>query len=366
MTTSSQPRSRHPYFMHDMIQGQTDSIARILNEETSSASRLAAMIVDSARLHIVGIGTSWHAALVGEFMFRRISGRDDARAWNSFEFCIYPPKLGPDDVVIVMSHRGTKQYSARALELARQSGARTAVLTGIGSEARADLADVVVRTSETDRSSAFTISHTGAMTALALVATETGQQSGVEGADGAKAQLSQLPALVTAALGTSTQLRSLASGTKDSIRHYFTGWGPNASTAYEVSLKIKEAAYLTTEGFQLEQYLHGPFVATDEASSVTFIAHSDTDGGRTAELIKTVKETGASTAVVMMHDAVSVSGLADVTVTLPDTHEALSPIVCLIPLQLLTYWLAVETGRNPDTFRLDDPKHSAARQHYQL
>lgn len=352
--------------MHDMIQGQPDSISRILKEETSSVSRLASMIGESSRVHIVGIGTSWHASLVGEFMFRSVAGRDDARAWNSFEFCTYPPKLSADDIVIVMSHRGTKQFSARALELARQSGARTAVLTGIGSDARTDLADVVVRTSESDRSSAFTISHTGAMTALASIATETGLQSGVDGADGVKTQLSQLPALVTAALRTSSQMRSLATATKDSVRHYFTGWGPNASTAYEASLKIKEAAYLTTEGFQLEQYLHGPFVATDEDTSVTFIAHANTDGGRTADLIKTVKETGASTAVVMMHGAESVLGLADVTIALPETHEALSPIVCLVTLQLLTYWLAVESGRNPDTFRLDDPKHSAARQHYQL
>ena len=123
MTTQAERRTAHPYYMYDAIQGQPEAIARVLSEETGSVATLARSVADSRRVHVVGIGTSWHASLVGEHLLREVGGLANVRAWNSFEFCAYPPELASEDVVIVLSHRGTKRYSAQALQLAKSAGA---------------------------------------------------------------------------------------------------------------------------------------------------------------------------------------------------------------------------------------------------
>jgi len=197
MTIPPPMRHAHPYHMHEAILGQPDAISRMLAEERHSIGALADIARNVEKIHIVGIGTSWHASLVGEYLLTTVGNREDARAWNSFEFCSRPPALSESDLVIVMSHRGTKMYSAQALEHARQAGAATAIVTGVGSAANTDLADAVVRTTISDPSSAFTISHTGAMTALSMLAAELGDSP--EGTI-LKNELSRLPDLVSGAL----------------------------------------------------------------------------------------------------------------------------------------------------------------------
>ena len=143
--------------------------------------------------------------------------------------------------------------------------------------------------------------------------------------------------------------------------------GANASTAYEAALKMKEANYTTTEGLHLEQYLHGPFVSTDEGCLVTFIAPPA--GGpedRTADIMRTVTEIGARTAAIVQTGDDARAELVGTAISVPECAESFSPIVYLAPLQLLTYWLSVELGHNPDTFRLDHPRFLSARRHYTL
>lgn len=358
--TLSQERTGHPYHMHDAIMAQPRAIARVIAEERENVRRLAELVRDSARVHIVGIGTSWHAALIGEDLLRNPGGRRDARAWNSFEFCDRPTALDDDDAVIVLSHRGTKTYSALALERAHESGAATGLLTGVGSDARRELANVVVETSEPDPSSAFTISHTAALTALTMLAFElSGEDS--------SAALSTLPDAVRSAIATEDSVKDWAARSRDVERFYFLGTGLNASTSYEAALKMKEANYTTTEGFHLEQYLHGPFVSTDEGCMVTFVAPPRSGlEDRVADLMRTVAEVGARTAALLESGDDSRGDLVDTVISAPACPEVFSPIVYLVPLQLFTYWLALELGHNPDVFRLNDPKHIAARRHYTL
>ena len=358
--TLSPERTAHPYHMHDAIMGQPQAIARVISDERDNISSLANLVQKSTRVHIVGIGTSWHAALIGEDLLRNHAGRHEARAWNSYEFCDRPPPLAEDDVVIVLSHRGTKTYSARALELAHRSGAATALLTGIGSDARRDLANVVVETSEPDPSSAFTISHTSALTALTMLAVA------LSGKDPAKS-LSGLPDAVQGAISTEDAVRDWAASSTNVQRFYFVGTGTDASTAYEAALKMKEANYTTTEGLHLEQYLHGPFVSTDEGCLVTFIAPpSDDPEDRVLDIMRAATEVGARTAAVLQKGDSDRANLVDTVISVPECPGIYSPIVYLAPLQLLTYWLALELKCNPDVFRLNDPRHVSARRHYTL
>ena len=116
------------------------------------------------------------------------------QGWHSFEFCGYPPALGPEDAVIIISHRGTKTYSFLALELARERGAYTVAVTSTDPGPRLQVADVSFHTVSPERSSAFTISYTTALTVLALLASELGEILSVDlGVDGGAAKTERPP-----------------------------------------------------------------------------------------------------------------------------------------------------------------------------
>ncbi|MEE9198664.1 MAG: SIS domain-containing protein, partial [Dehalococcoidia bacterium] len=240
-----------------------------------------------------------------------------------------------------------------------EAGAITALVTCQTSQAQLELADVVIRTTYRDRSSAFTISHTGAMTALAMVAVDMGGRKDASA-------LAGLPEAVSKALELEPQVQDLAE-TYQGVKWYtFAGWGPNASTAYEVALKINEAVYAVTAAFELEQFLHGPFVATTEGCLATLVSPPGLGYERSVAIARAVKETGADVMALVQEGDTEMTGVVDKALTLPPVPEFLTPIVYLVPLQILTYWLALGAGRNPDTFRLDDPQHQAAGAHYSL
>ena len=357
MTARPTPRSTHPYYLYDCIHDQPQAIRQVLDSQGEAVKVLAERIRAAQRVHVVGIGTSWHGSLIGEYLLRQVGGRGDARASNSFEFDAYPPDLNSEDLVIVMSHSGRKHYSMRVLERAKSAGAVTALVTSTRSEGRLDLADVVLRTSYRDRSATHTISHTTAMTALMMVAVELGGND----PDGASA-LQKLPDAVASALRLEPQMQNLATQYKDAQWYIFAGWGPSTSTAYEVALKINEAAYPVATAFQLEQYLHGPFCATNEGCVVTFIAPPGPGYERALELVRANKETGAKVVALVREGDGEMASIADHSIFLPEVPEFLTPVVYLVPLHLFTYWLAMEMGRNPDTFRRHEPRHAAALQ----
>ncbi len=199
-----------------------------------------------------------------------------------------------------------------------------------------------------------------------MLAARTGASGDPQAASRFQTELERLPDLVAGALSKEDAIREWASRSMAVERFYFAGWGPNASTAYEVALKMKEASYTTTEGFQLEQYLHGPFVSTDDGCQVTFIAPPVAGTDRVIDLIAAAQAVGAGTVAIVQEDDRARSGLVDTAIEVPPTSELLSPLVYLVPLQLFTYWLAVELGRNPDVFRLNDLRHVTAQKNYRL
>ena len=148
-----------------------------------------------AGCYLVGIGTSWHAALVAESWFRHLIGKSvHVQAWHSFEFYTAPPKLAADDTVVIISHRGTKTYSFLALEMAKAAGAFTICVTSTGPGPRVQTADVMLQTVEPERSAAFTISYTTALSVLAMLALEMGKHTAeYEGLDALRHGLGDVP-----------------------------------------------------------------------------------------------------------------------------------------------------------------------------
>ncbi len=148
-------RASHPYHMHDAIREQPDRIAQWLRTEREGAERAADAAASRKRLVLVGIGTSYHAAQVGEHFVRHLTGgRERALVEQSFELVHYPLGLTAEDALIAISHRGWKNYSVQALQAARAAGALTIVVTGHEPGVGMTVADFVIPTCEQEISSA--------------------------------------------------------------------------------------------------------------------------------------------------------------------------------------------------------------------
>lgn len=368
MTQQREVRRGHPYFMYDAIQRQPQAIEEMLWKHATRAAEVAAILARRRRLYLVGIGTSWHAALVAEHWFRRFAVRSpEVQAWHSFEFCAYPPHLDDGDAVIVISHRGTKTYSFQALEMAKAKGAYTVSITATDPGPRIQAADAVLNTVEQERSAAFTVSYTSALAVLALLATSLGAWTeGDEDLPRLRAELAEVPIKATQVLAQQGAVQRVARRFQSRGRFICVGWGPNTANAYEVALKMKETSAADSEGLQVEQILHGPFCSVDQHCLVTLIAPPGPGYERAMNIARASLEVGAPVWALVQEGDSLLSGVATDFLALPPVAELWSPFLYVLPLQLFTYYLAVARGTHPDLFQQDNAKQAAARRHYDL
>ena len=368
MTQQPEIRQGHPYFMFDAIQSQPQAMEDMLRKHGTTVQGVAANVARKRRLHLVGIGTSWHAALIAEHWFQRFCAKSlQVKAWHSFEFFAYPPPLSDDDAVVVVSHRGTKTYSFQALEVAKSAGAYTVSITSTDPGPRIQVADVILNTVEQERSAAFTVSYTSALTVLAMLASAVGSwcDSSEEVAI-LRAELEEVPQKLTQILAKHIDIQKAARRFQSRSRFICVGWGPNTANAYEVALKIKETSAADSEGLQIEQILHGPFCSVDGNCLVTLIAPPGPGYGRALNVARASKEVGAPIWALVQEGDTILADLASESFTLPGLAEFWSPLAYVLPLQLFTYYLALARGTNPDLFQQDNPRQAAARQHYEL
>jgi glutamine---fructose-6-phosphate transaminase (isomerizing) len=356
-TGMEERREHHPFHMYDAILAQPEAFVRVLGRNGAAVDEFAAGTSSCGRLFIVGIGTSYHAARIGEHLFREYGGGLDGRAVHSFDFALYGPDLAPGDCVVGVSHRGTKRYTARALERAREAGCRTALVTGEGTVSVE--ADAVFRTVAQERSSAHTVSCTAAVSVLANLAGRVGYHRTGSEAFGEDLLREELPAALREALGVEEQVASLAREHVERRRIWLLGGGPSAVTAEEVALKIKETSYLQAEGMSTETMLHGPFQCVEADDLFVLIAPAGAAQGRTLEVAELVDEVGGACLIVgdgTVYSARERRQFLDV----PEVPEPFGALTCLVPLQLLAYHLALARGTNPDSFRAEDPRFARA------
>src|SRR5579864_6040637 len=199
---------------------------RTLLADWDGAAQAAAKLARAKRIFLAGIGTSFHAAHVGEYLLR-LAGAD-AWAVRSFEFVTYPRPLHADDGVIVVSHRGSKLYGDRAVQRAVEAGVLTVGITGKNSKMQG--ADIRIETVEQDPSSTHSISYTGALTRLAQIATRLAALKGnSEQAERLEQGLAQVPALMEHMLAREGEVQRIAQeAVAQQRRIYFVGAGPNA------------------------------------------------------------------------------------------------------------------------------------------
>ena len=187
---------------------QPDAVRHLLATGWDPARQAADRLLEANRVFLVGIGTSYHAALVGSWLLRAAGA--DARALLSFDVAVYPETvvLRPDDAVIVLAHTGVKRFSAEAMARARAAGATVISIGSLSAEHPGS--QLVLRTVERETSAAFTASHLAAMTVLAQVALALGEQRGVAGMVGLGAALEQLPDQIADVLAREEDVRPVA------------------------------------------------------------------------------------------------------------------------------------------------------------
>ncbi len=350
--SSSPPRSGHPYHMHDAIYAQPGALRLLTRGQGASLTAAAARLAAAPHVWLAGIGSSWHAALVGEALLARVGGLGPrARAIDAFDLVEYGSDRDPAAVVAV-THRGTNRYAAAALSKARAAGAAAVAVTGKGGDGAG--AEHVLRTVEQEASSCHTVSYTCALAMLAALAAAVGHD------DETARQLDAIPDLLAMLLGQESW-EELAARFGGRRRYWFVGGGPNTATAYEGALKLSEAAWATAVGLGCEQVLHGPWAALEPDDVVFLIAPPGPSHARCRDVARVAAEIGAPVVALVAEDDREIAPLAAETIALPAVPELLSPIVAVVPLQLLTYHLAVKAGADPDTMRAQQPAYGRAR-----
>ena len=345
--------------MYDAITAQPDAIASVIATQREQCAEVGEILAGKRRIHVVGIGTSWHAALVGASI---LADGPESFAHNSFEFCTAPPSVSPDDGVIVVSHRGTKRSSYDALDLAVASGAYTVAITSTDpGPAHPGGRRWHPHRGAGETSSAFTISYTTALTALAML--NQAMAGTLADADNG---LSELPHQIAQILAVEDTVTAIVTEHHDKRRFISAGWGANTANAYEVALKIKETSRADCEGFQIEQLLHGPFCSLDPDCLLTIIATPGDDRGRAGDLARAAEALGTPVWALSNRTDSELADAGARIFPLPDTPSYLAPIASVVPLQLFTYHLALARGTHPDLFQQDLPGQAAARVHYDL
>ncbi|MFW6075620.1 MAG: SIS domain-containing protein [Chloroflexota bacterium] len=352
----------HPYNMYRHIMDQPGAVAEVVTENRAHIDSIAGTIAGSERVFLVGIGTSHHAALAVEHFMRAYGGGIQSYPVHSFDFALYGPALTARDCVVIISHKGTKAYSVRALERAQAAGASTLLITGQGLEGKPEGADYVIQTVPLEQSATYTISYTGALAAMALLAERIGFHRTGESAVSQLFFEQELPAALEAGLRFDDEMAAWAERWGDRRRIWMTGGGPSAVTAQEVALKIKEATYLQSEGIHVEQFLHGALQNVEPEDVFILIAPEGAAQSRMFQFAEAVQEIGAPYLVVSDGTAARIAEAAEATVDVPAVPEPFTALTCLVPLQLFAYHLALCAGTHPDVFRLDDPRFASAFQ----
>ena len=306
--------------MRKTMESQPEQLERLLADPApaeAAAARLA-----GRRLLLIGIGTSWHAAHHGAWMLREAGV--EAEAVHAADAAPYERPIDAGEGVIVLSHTGSTGYSMQMLERAREAGAETLHVSGVGNGGQLETVDA-------EASYAYTASHTGALLRLAQVATALGAQLG---------PLDAVPERVAAVLDRPGPLIEVPDRLVELI-----GAGPNAWTAQEGALKIREASYVAAEGLSSEQFFHGPSVALDEQDTLVVLDGGGPAADRTEAIAGAVEATGAR--VVRFSER--------------ELGEALSVFPLTVVVQRIAAELAEARGVSPDRFRFEeDARREAA------
>ena len=307
--------------------------------------------LNAERILIVACGTSWHAGLVAEYIFEEFA-RIPVEVEYASEFRYRNPIIRENDVVIAISQSGETADTLAAIKLAKEYGAFVfGVCNVVGSSISRETHAGAYTHAGPEIGVASTKAFTTQITILTLIALRLADAKGtISKSDYFRylQEMELIPGKVEQALQTNMVAQTIANVYKDVPNALYLGRGYNFPVALEGALKLKEISYIHAEGYPAAEMKHGPIALIDESMPVFIIAPKQEHYDKIVSNIQEIKSRSGKIIAVVTEGDTQVKGLADHVIEIPETMDALSPLLTTIPLQLLSYHIAVMRGCNVD------------------
>ncbi|TNE80692.1 MAG: glutamine--fructose-6-phosphate transaminase (isomerizing) [Bacteroidetes bacterium] len=339
-----QPRS-----VYDSIRGRINVMDQSV--EMAGIKQYENKWMNLKRIIIVGCGTSWHAGLVGEYLFEDLA-RIPVEVEYASEFRYRNPVVGEDDLVIAISQSGETADTLAAIELAKSKGATIFGICNVVGASIPRASDAGAYThAGPEIGVASTKAFTAQVTALILIAIAVGQRKGSLPKDRVRTLLNELetiPSKIEKALESNDLIKVIAQEFKDSRNFLYLGRNYGFPVALEGALKLKEISYIHAEGYPAAEMKHGPIALIDEEMPVVVIATNHSNYEKVLSNIQEVKARKGKVIAVATEGDTIMRNMADYVIEIPDCDEVMIPLLATVPLQLLSYHIAVMRGCNVD------------------
>jgi glutamine---fructose-6-phosphate transaminase (isomerizing) len=308
-------------------------------------------LVNAKRILMIACGTSWHAGLVAEYVFEELC-RIPVEVEYASEFRYRNPVVEPGDVIIAISQSGETADTIVAIEKAKENGA---FIFGVVNVVGSSIARISHAGAYTHAGPEIGVASTKAFTAqlavLNMIALKVAKEKGTideKRYNHLLQELEAIPEKVATLLQTSEHIKMLATKYKDARDFLYLGRGYNFPVALEGALKLKEISYIHAEGYPAAEMKHGPIALVDESLPVVFIATKDSYHEKIISNIQEIKARKGKVLAVISEGDELIPGMADDVMTVPAADELVAPMLSVIPMQLLAYYIGVAKGLDVD------------------
>ncbi len=308
-------------------------------------------LTHAKRIIIVACGTSWHAGLVGEYLIEEFA-RIPVEVEYSSEFRYREPIIYKDDVVVAISQSGETADTLAAISKAKEAGALVlGICNVVGASIPRETEAGVYTHAGPEIGVASTKAFTAQVTVLAMMACQLGKERNVLSQDeyiNIIKELTQIPAKIEKILSQNDYFKKIAKLFKDATNFLYLGRGYFFPVALEGALKLKEISYIHAEGYPAAEMKHGPIALIDEKMPVVVIATKDKSYEKIVSNIQEIKARKGVVIAVVTEGDETIKEMADHVLEVPTAHSALAALLAVVPLQLLSYHIAVMRGCNVD------------------
>jgi len=308
-------------------------------------------IINAERIIIVACGTSWHAGLVGEYLLEDLT-RIPVEVEYASEFRYRNPIIRESDVVIAISQSGETADTLAAIKLAKEKGATIiGICNVVGSTISRETHAGSYTHAGPEIGVASTKAFTSQVTVLSLLALSIAHKKGTISESKFRSlliELNSIPEKVEQLLASDIQVKHISSIFKDATNFLYLGRGYNFPVALEGALKLKEISYIHAEGYPAAEMKHGPIALIDSNMPVVVIATKKGNYEKVVSNIEEVKARNGKLIAIVTKGDVDVKAIADYVIEIPEVEDLFSPLLTSIPLQLLSYHIAVMRGCNVD------------------
>lgn len=338
-----------PQTIFDCLRGRLDTIGETIT--MSGIQQYADQIMKANRIVMIACGTSWHAGLVAEYIFEELC-RINVEVEYASEFRYRNPVIHPGDVIIAISQSGETADTLVAIENAKAQGA---IILGVVNVVGSSIARTSHGGAYTHAGPEIGVASTKAFTAqlavLTMIALKIAHNKGTidqERYVHLLNELSEVPSKVATALKLKDQIRILAEKYKDARDFLYLGRGYNFPVALEGALKLKEISYIHAEGYPAAEMKHGPIALVDKDLPAVVVATKDAYHHKVVSNIQEIKARKGKVIAVISEGDSATAAMCDDVIMVPEADEIVAPMISVVPLQLLAYYIGVAKDYDVD------------------